>query len=131
MNYTFRKCTNDDVDFILSLKQLCLKWYVERIYGWDKDIQRQKTINELNRLSDKIRIIIADDKDIGVTTFYENNGVYVVGLIMIHPDYQNKGIATSIIMDYIQTAKSDKKIITVKTYVENPARKLYNRLGLN
>ena len=129
MNYTFRNCTNNDAEFILNLKELCLKWYVERIYGWDKEVQRQKTFNELTRLSDNMRIIIADGKDIGITTFYENNGVYVIGLLMIHPDYQNKGIATSIIKEYIQTAKTENIKIIVKTYVKNPARKLYNRLG--
>lgn len=129
MNYTFRNCTNGDIEFILNLKELCLKWYIKKIYGWDKEVQHKKTVNELSRLSDKMRIIIADNKDIGVTTFYENNGVYVVGLIMIHPDYQNKGIATSIIEEYIKTAKADNKKIIVKTYVKNPARKLYNHLG--
>jgi|GEM_PF-5975693 len=44
MNYTFRNCTNNDIEFILNLKELCLKWYIEKIYGWDKEVQRQKTV---------------------------------------------------------------------------------------
>lgn len=127
--YGLRECFADDADFILHLKELCFKWYIEIIYGWDKADQRQKTINELNRLSDKMKIITMHNKDIGVTTFYENDDTYVIGMLMIHPDYQNKGIATSLLNNYIAVAKAEKKKIVVKTYIKNPARRLYERLG--
>ena len=58
-------------------------------------------------------IIKLDNKDISVTTFYEEEGKYVVGLIIIHPDYQNKGIATDIIRNYINIAKNENKKIII------------------
>lgn len=128
-DHGFRNCTADDAEFILGLKRSCMKWYIEKIYGWDEEVQRQKTLDELSRLSGKMRIITSGGEDIGVTAFYEDNGVYVVGLIIIHPEYQNKGVASSIIGRYIETAKAEKKKITVKAYIENPARRLYERLG--
>ena len=48
---------------------------------------------------------------------------------MIHPEYQNKGIATNILKEYIEIARKDNKKIILKTYKKNPARKLYERLG--
>ena len=33
----FRNIVFDDCEFILKLKELCLKWYIEIIYGWDID----------------------------------------------------------------------------------------------
>lgn len=131
VNYELRDCSVDDADFILELKELCFKWYIEIIYGWDKADQRQKTINELNRLADKMKVITIDNKDIGITTFYEDTDTYVIGMLMIHPDYQNKGIATSILNKYISIAKAEKKKIILKTYIKNPARRLYERLGFN
>lgn len=129
MNIEFRNLEYNDVDFILKLKELCFKWYIETIYGWDINIQREKTIYELDGHIRDMRIIKLDNKDIGVTTFYEEESTYVVGMIMIHPDYQNKGIATNIIKEYIQTAKNKNKRIIIKTYKKNPAKKLYERLG--
>ncbi len=38
MNYTLRECTFDDIDFIFELKKLCLKWYIDIVYGWDDEI---------------------------------------------------------------------------------------------
>lgn len=129
MNIKFRKCNYNDVDFILELKELCFKWYIEIIYGWDINIQKEKTIQELDEHIDDMRIVTLDNKDIGITTFYEEDGIYVVGMIMIHPNYQNRGIATNIINEYINAAKQDQKKIEIKTYKNNPAKRLYERLG--
>lgn len=54
-----------------------------------------------------MKIITVDNKRVGITTFYENNNAYIVGMLMIHPDYQNKGIATSILNKYIELAKPE------------------------
>ena len=106
-----------------------MKWYIEKIYGWDTDIQREKTKHEIENHKKDMRIIEVDDNDIGVTTFYEENNEYVVGLIIVHPDYRGKGVATNIIKKYIDIAKKNNKNIKIKTYKLNPAKKLYERLG--
>ena len=97
MNIGFRNCKYNDVEFILKLKELCFKWYIEIIYGWDINIQREKTINELDDHINDMRIITLDNKDIGITTFYEEEETYIVGMIIIHPDYQNKGVGAKLI----------------------------------
>lgn len=129
MNYTLRECTLDDIDFIFQLKKLCLKWYIDIVYGWDDEIQYIKTRNELNRNIDDMKIIFVDNIAVGVTTFSEEDGCYRVGLTMIHPDYQNKGIGSAVIKDYIKLAEKDNKKIIIKTYKDNPAQNLYKRLG--
>lgn len=106
-----------------------MKWYIEIIYSWDEEDQAIKTKNEIKRNIDNMKIIEVNGKSIGITTFIKNEDCYRVGLIMIHPDYQNRGLATSIITNYINVAKSENKRIVIKTYKNNPAKKLYQRLG--
>ena len=129
LNMEFRKCDYSDADYILKLKELCIKWYIEIIYGWNIEVQREKTIHELQKHKDDMRILIKDGKDIGVTTFYEENNQYVVGLIMIHPEYQGESLGSKIIKEYIDLAKKSNKKIKIKVYKENPAKRLYERLG--
>ncbi|MDE5963916.1 MAG: GNAT family N-acetyltransferase, partial [Eubacterium sp.] len=104
MNYILRECTFDDFDFIFELKKLCLKWHIDIVYGWDDESQYNKTRNELNRNIDYMKIIYVDNISVGVTTFYKEDDSYRVGLTMIHPDYQNKGIGSAVIRDYINLA---------------------------
>ena len=129
MKYTLRNCTYDDFELLFDLKKRCMKWYIEKIYGWDDEVQKTKTRNEINRNINDMKIIEVNGRGIGVTTFLKTDEYYRVGLIMIHPDYQKNGIGASIISDYIDAAKADGKRIIIKTYKENPARRLYERLG--
>ncbi|MBR3885049.1 MAG: GNAT family N-acetyltransferase [Clostridia bacterium] len=129
MDFTLRECLMSDAKFILKLKELGMKWYIEKLYGWNVDVQMEKTIAELNENLNNMKIIVAEDKDIGVTTFTEYDNYFQVGLIVIHPDFQNKGIASQIIKNYIEIAKNKQKRIIIKTFKENPAQNLYKRLG--
>ena len=129
MNFTLRNCLMSDAKFILNLKELGMKWYIEKLYGWNIDIQMQKTIDELNENLSNMKIIMAEGKDVGVTTFIEYDDYCQVGLIVIHPDFQNKGIASQIIKNYIEIAKNKSKRIIIKTFKENPAQNLYKRHG--
>lgn len=110
----------------MKLKELGLKWYIEKIYGWDYEVQINKTKKELDKHINDMRIIQIDNTDIGITTFYEESNEYVVGLTLIYPNYRNRGIATQIISNYIEKAKEQKKSIKIKTYKYNPA-KIYIR----
>lgn len=129
MKYTLRKCTMDDIDFIFELKKLCIKWYIDIVYGWNDEIQYVKTKKELNRNVNDMKIIFVDNIAVGVTTFSEEDVFYRVGLTMIHPDYQNKGIGSAVLKEYIKIAEKDNKKIIIKTYKDNPAQNLYKRLG--
>ena len=97
-------------------KTLCLK-------------QREITANELETYLKFIRIIMVDGKDIGVTSLWEYDDYYEVGLIAVHPSYQGMGIASSILRTYIQKAREDKKRLLIKVYKENPALRLYKKVG--
>lgn len=131
MIYKLRECKLDDLDFILKLKEFGMKWYIEKIYGWDINVQKQKTLKELHNNLNNMKIIMVDGNDVGVTTFIETDSYFQVGLLIILPEYQNKGIASSIIREYIQIANNKKKRIIIKTYKDNPAQNLYKRLGFN
>lgn len=129
MDFTLRDCLMSDAKFILKLKELGMKWYIEKLYGWNVDVQMEKTIAELGENLNNMKIIVAEGKDIGVTTFTEYDNYFQVGLIVLHPDFQNKGIASQIIKNYIEIAKNKHKRIIIKTFKENPAQNLYKRLG--
>ncbi|MBP3708023.1 MAG: GNAT family N-acetyltransferase [Clostridia bacterium] len=129
MDYVLENCSESDLDFVFNLKKETMKWYIEKIYGWIDEVQRQKTLKEIKSNIGNMKIIIKDNEKIGVTTFTDNKSEYIVGLTMISPKFQNKGIATNIINNYIEKAKQNKKRIIIKTYKENPAQNLYKRLG--
>jgi RimJ/RimL family protein N-acetyltransferase len=127
MNYKLRPCTINDYELLFKLKVECLKWYVEKIYGWDDIVQREMLKKEMNEKMSYMKIIQVDNIDIGVTThFIDKDGNDVVGLIAILPDYQGNGIGTDILKKYIDNAS---KRIILQVFKDNPAKLLYEKLG--
>lgn len=128
MDIKYRDCKMEDVDFIYNLKEKCLRWYVEKIYGWNEKEQYDLTIDEVKENIKDMKIIVYENKDIGTVTInideFQNVGF---GLFCILPQYQNLGIGSIVLKDTIKKYKN--KSIYLKTYKENPARFLYLRHG--
>ena len=129
MDYSLKDCTINDIDFIVSLKEIGLRWYVEKLYGWDYEKQKEIALNEFNDKSNTTKIITINGNSAGVSILTEKEDYYEVWLIMVHPDYRGKGIASSVINEHINLAKSKQKRIIIKTFKDNPALKLYKKLG--
>lgn len=128
MEYTFRKCNETDIKFIYELKEKCFKWYIEKIYGWNKQMQIELTQKEMDEHLADMSIIQYKGRDIGLFTFYYDEiGDACVGMFAILPEYQGKGIGTQILINILEENK--KVRIYLKTYKENPARNLYQRVG--
>lgn len=128
MEYSFRKCKDTDITFLYELKEKCFKWYVEKIYGWNAQTQMEITRREMDRHLPDMRIIQHEGQDIGVFTFYYDTiGDACVDMFAILPEYQGKGIGTQILTHVLEENKNVR--IYLKTYKENPARKLYQRAG--
>lgn len=128
-NYRFRNIDEIDYEFIYQLKKDAYKKYVEANWGtWNEHDQREYFENFINRIKNDVYIIQFEDKDIG---FYNGemleNGDYEIGNICIIPQYQRKGIGTSILKRIL--AQNEDRDIIIQYFKQNPVGKLYERLG--
>ena len=77
---------------------------------------------------DDMNIIQLGGVDIGIFTFYyDDKGEGCIGMFAILPEYQGKGIGTQILTNILEKNKDVRMYL--KTYKENPARNLYQRVG--
>ena len=128
MEYTFRECKETDFQFIYELKEKCFKWYIQKIYSWDEKLQVELSKKEMDEHLSDMNIIQQEGKDLGLFTFYYDDiGDACVGMFAILPEFQSKGIGTQVLSDIL--AENVDKRIYLKTYKENPARLLYQRVG--
>ncbi len=128
MNYTFRNCKDTDIHFIYTLKERCFKWYIEKIYGWNENVQMELTRKEMDEHLADMNIIQYNGIDIGLFTFYYDDiGDACIGMFAILPEYQGNGIGTGILRNVLEENRNVR--IYLKTYKENPARNLYRRVG--
>ena len=98
MKYSFRNCTSEDFDFLFELKKENFKWYVDKIWGWKDDDQKERLQQDLKEHLPHKRIIMVDNKPIGVYAIHmTNDGDLFINEISILAEYQNKGIGRKIL----------------------------------
>ena len=130
MKYSFRECTLEDFDFLFDLKKQNFKWYVDKIWGWKDEEQKQRLKKDLEEHLAHKRIILIENKSVGVYVVHTTeNGDLFINEISILKEYQNKGIGRKILKE--QLKENHKKGIRtiLQVFKENPAKRLYEKLG--
>ena len=130
MEYSFRNCTLEDFDFLFELKKENFKWYVDKIWGWKDDDQKERLQQDLKEHLSHKRIILVNNEPIGVYAVHTTeDGDLFINEISILAEYQNKGIGRKILEE--QLKENHKKGIRtiLQVFKHNPAKKLYEQLG--
>jgi ribosomal protein S18 acetylase RimI-like enzyme len=125
----YRPALESDVDFLYALHVATMKDYVDKTWGWDDAFQ--ESIFRKNYDPVGIEIIMFDGKEMGMLSIEERDDDIFLRVIEIHPAYQNKRIATSIINRMIADGAQRKKPVRLRVLKVNPAKRLYERLGFS
>lgn len=130
MEYSFINCTLDDFDFLFELKKENFKWYVDKIWGWNDDDQKQRLKQDLEEHLAHKRIILVDSKKVGVYAVHiTENGDLFINEISILKEYQHKGIGRKILEEQLKENKQKGIRTILQVFKENPAKTLYEKLG--
>lgn len=126
--YYLEKATINDSDFFYQVKKTVLKNYIEKIWGWNEDFQIQ--FHQQNFHVDETRIIKMDKAAVGVVEIKEDAYRIFISSLYLLPQYQNKGIGSSIIQQLITKATDKNKRVALEVLkINTGAQKLYKKLG--
>lgn len=125
----YKNGNQEEIKFIYNLKKEVYQKYVEKIYGeWNEENQKKLFNKFMKESSKNIELIYLKDKLVG---FYngktKDDRSFEIGNICIIPEYQNKKIGTAVLKEILFENK-DKDIV-LQCFKENPASKLYERMG--
>jgi len=128
INYLLKAATMEHYDFIYYVKKITLKEHIDKIWGWDEEYQ-QNDYRECF-MPHKNKVIVCNSEEAGfLETSEEDNIVYIVELEIL-PEYQGKGIGSSIIKDIIEYASGAQKRVKLGCFkINTDAKRLYERLG--
>ena len=130
MEYSFRNCTVNDFDFLFELKKQNFKWYVDKIWGWKDDEQKERLKQDLEEHLAHKRIILIDNKPVWIYVVHiTENGDLFINEISILREYQNKGIGRKILEEQLKENQSKGIRTILQVFKDNPAKSLYEKLG--
>lgn len=129
INYTIRHAIPDDHDLIYTLKAESVRPYVEKIWGWDENYQR----NDFDRdfaVIKQFRVIEMNGKFIGFMQCFLDHPYLDVAEIHLYPEFCGKGIGSNILMSIQKDCIVHNRKIRIGCFRENHrAKALYQKLG--
>jgi len=93
--------------------------------GWDNIKEREKAADHLNHA----RIVMFDQKEIGVIKVVPGTDEILLHQIQILPAFQGKGIGSELVRKTMLESKKWNKPITLFVVKNTPAKRLYDQLG--
>jgi ribosomal protein S18 acetylase RimI-like enzyme len=129
MQFTLRPATAADYPWLWRLKRLTMRKYVEETWGgWD-DAAQEAFFRRTYR-SDTVQLVIVDGQNAGLLHLEREPAAIFLANIQIHPDFQNRGLGTTVIRDVLASARALGLPVRLQVLQVNlAARQLYQRLG--
>ena len=125
---SFRKAQANDSEFVFAVKEAAYREYVEHVWGWDDNYQRERHNREF--ASHDFRIIQFRGTDVGFLITSHTSDTLKVNQIYILPEYQGKGIGSACIIRIVDDANLEQKSVVLKVLKVNiRGIALYQRLG--
>jgi GNAT superfamily N-acetyltransferase len=126
---SFRDATQADFQLTYQIKKSSIKPYIEKIWGWNDEIQLN--FHRKDFKPEQVKIIQNEHRDeIGLLSLTEDSTCLYIKSILICDFAQKKGIGTTILSDLIEKARSTNKRVELQVFkVNEEAKKLYENLG--
>lgn len=127
MHISLRQAKKEDYEFLWNLHKATMKSYVEETWGWNEQFQKEYFNNQFE--TKNIQLIVVDDSKIGAIEIQDTEKELFIATFKIAPDFQNKGIGSTILNRIINTSDSKQKPVKLQVLKVNPAKRFYKRLG--
>ena len=123
-----REASPDDSEFAYLVKKAAFRGYIERVWGWDEECQRE--LHQRRFASQDFRVIQSAGIDVGILAIERRPDCLKVNQLFIMPDHQGRGIGTAcmrVIIEEAQTRRISIRLQVLK--VNSRAIAFYRRLG--
>ena len=128
MDVILRQATQDDVPFLLELREITMGEYLRNI---GMPTSQEDYLRRIQYKYDCAEIITVNNQPIGLykVEYQPNEALWYLLQIQITPQYQGQGIGYQLIHQLIQQAQKSNLKVGLSVIKTNPALRLYKRLG--
>jgi ribosomal protein S18 acetylase RimI-like enzyme len=125
---SLRNAKTSDLEITYRIKTNSIKPYVEKIWTWNDQIQKE--IHETDFTASDTKIIELNGKEVGYLVLKEKLNEIHLENLLIENEFQNSGIGKAVMEKIIERANSEKKLIRLHVFKINiKAQKFYENLG--
>lgn len=123
---TYVSAHHSDLDYLLWLRQQTMTPYLE-LAGIPTD--KQTHLDRIQYQWDNAQLIFWQEQKAGLLKCAENKEEIEVIQLQIAPQFQGKGIGKIVLQELLAKAHHKQKKVKLSVLQQNPAWRLYQRLG--
>ena len=124
-----KTATAEHYAFALGLYLATMRPYTAELMVWDEQKQIESFAQRWKR--EDVRIIVLDGRDAGWMQAMETPSEIVLQQLFVVPERQGAGLGTRVLKDLLSRWEPTGKPIALTVLKNNPARRLYERLGFS
>ncbi|MFM0207140.1 GNAT family N-acetyltransferase [Paraburkholderia sediminicola] len=125
---TLRPALEADERFLFDLRKATMTEHLARAGEPTDDTQHRA---RLRYRYDAAQVICVDGEPAGLLKAYRTETEWFVMQVQIAPEHQSRGIGERVLQTVLQATQADALPVTLKVLKDNPARRLYQRLGFD
>lgn len=125
---TLRQASPSDSEFAYRAKRAAFREYVEQVWGWDDDEQRQ--LHEQRFAAQDFRVINVAGTDVGIMATVVEPDCVKLNQLFLLPEHQSKGNGSKCMALIMDEARRLRLPLRLRVLKVNPrALVFYQRLG--
>ncbi len=125
MSIELVQATEDDRSYLLNLRKITMVKHLEKAGLYLSESEHQLRLNDSYECS---HLVILSSERIGALKYKEFSEKVVIMQIQIHPRFQGRRYGKSVMDQILESSKP--KTVELRVLKSNPAKQLYERLGL-
>lgn len=122
----FRKADKQDIYFLLTLRRRTMDVYLAKA---NIATTKQYHLDRIEEFYADSNIIVCDDQAIGLIKLALLENSVHIRQFQILPEFQNRGIGQKVLAMIKRKANNLALPITLNVLLDNPAKRLYLRMG--
>jgi ribosomal protein S18 acetylase RimI-like enzyme len=125
--FELRPAAEGDREFFFTTRRDGFRALVDELDGWDDEAERAKADREFAALP--VRIVLENGRPVGYLAVLDEGDYVVLDEVVVAPDAQRRGLGTALVGEVLEDAARRGLPVRLSVLVNNPARRLYERLG--
>ena len=123
---SFRAAVEADLPFLVALRVTTMTPHLERQgLAVHEEEHRQRAAFRL----DAAAVIESDGQAIGVIKVLQDGTTWTLEQFQVAPEFQGRGLGTTVLRALIEDARRSGALLRLSVLKQNPAARLYARLG--
>lgn len=129
MRWELQQATASDEQPLYEIHRAAMRDHVEAVWGWDEADQRARFLAGFDPA--RVSVIMVAEKPIGLLRVDRRDDEVFLASIELAPEAQRRGLGGEIVGWVLREAAQRGVPVRLQVFHQNPARRLYERLGFH